>query len=622
MTSHASEPQAQSSQIQAAPSKSPLIEKSLSRASRLERREQKLARIISAWRIRLRKNQNTRLIVAGVFFLGLIVLTIRPELRLEVPWIIVLVTIFTYFVIRTRNIHRHVQGLEHLQSFIKRQKNRNLGRPSERSSDGAIKLATDLPLAPDLGILGSHSLFTLIDETITDFGEAKLLSWISSPLLNPDDIRKRQGAIQSLKKETWFYTRLTLITESEEFRLSTSQILEFLKHPFVSANFNRIFALNLIVWVSVVILVIASMMTGFASPTPFVMAFALLSLWTLNQFGSPFHKGIGLSHHLNLLSPVFEKIEKRCLSNAVLKELLPSIADAGPSREAKRVNRVLNFLGIQANPLLYMVINIFLPWTVTATYFLEKRRQKIATSFPQCLEELAEFEALSSLALMERYQTDVYPEISKTQVMDLHSVFHPLIERAAVVANDFRFPEGKTLGLLTGSNMSGKSTFLRTLGLNQILANMGAPVFAEKFHTHPLEIETCIEVSDSLRDGFSYFYAEVRRLKHLLARAATGAPVLFLIDEIFRGTNNRERQIGSRAVIRTLAKEANALGFVSTHDLELTALEESTPSVMNLHFREEIRGGEMFFTYKLHPGPCPTTNALKIMAAEGIAVET
>ena len=170
--------------------------------------------------------------------------------------------------------------------------------------------------------------------------------------------------------------------------------------------------------------------------------------------------------------------------------------------------------------------------------------------------------------------------------------------------------------------MSGKSTFLRTVGLNQFLANMGAPVFADEFSTTALTVESCIEVADSLRDGYSYFYAEVRRLKALLDSASKAGPILFLIDEIFRGTNNRERQIGSRAVIRALAEEPDAIGFVSTHDLELTSLESSLPGLFNLHFREEFSlAGDMVFSYLLRPGPCPTTNALKIMAKEGIAVD-
>jgi DNA mismatch repair ATPase MutS len=262
------------------------------------------------------------------------------------------------------------------------------------------------------------------------------------------------------------------------------------------------------------------------------------------------------------------------------------------------------------------------PWSQVAVYFLERHRQKIAIGFPKCIEELSELEVLGSLLIFDKYQTQTYPEFADTTTLQCQQVYHPLLERSRAVANDFSFPVKQTLGLLTGSNMSGKSTFLRTVGVNQVLANMGAPVFAEKFVTVPLKLETCIEVSDSLRDGYSYFYAEVRRLRDILKVAATSEPVLFLIDEIFRGTNNRERQIGSRAVIKTLAQQPTAIGFISTHDLELTNLEQAHPSLINLHFREDINDrGEMVFSYQLRHGPCPTTNALRIMKAEGINVE-
>ena len=263
-----------------------------------------------------------------------------------------------------------------------------------------------------------------------------------------------------------------------------------------------------------------------------------------------------------------------------------------------------------------------MPWSAVASWFLERRRRKISESFPICLQELAELEVLGSLVIFDRYQTSIYPELD-SGTLRMSDVFHPLIDRNHVIANDFGFQDGSSLGLLTGSNMSGKSTFLRAVGLNQTLANMGAPVFASEFATSPMKIETCIEVSDSLRDGVSYFYAEVRRLKALLEQAkAAGQSTLFLIDEIFRGTNNKERQIGSRAVIRALARlRPKALGFVSTHDLELTVLEKEEPAVVNLHFRETIEAGQMVFSYRLNPGPSPTTNALLIMAMEGLPVD-
>ncbi len=167
--------------------------------------------------------------------------------------------------------------------------------------------------------------------------------------------------------------------------------------------------------------------------------------------------------------------------------------------------------------------------------------------------------------------------------------------------------------------MSGKSTFLRTLGVNYILAYAGGPVCATAFQTIRCRIFTCIQVSDSVNDGVSYFYAEVKRLKSLLTELQKDHewPLLFLIDEIFKGTNNRERMIGSRAYVQELAK-GRGVGLIATHDLELVELADKIDGLYNYHFKEEVFNGKMVFDYELRPGPCPTSNALKIMQMEGL----
>jgi DNA mismatch repair ATPase MutS len=169
--------------------------------------------------------------------------------------------------------------------------------------------------------------------------------------------------------------------------------------------------------------------------------------------------------------------------------------------------------------------------------------------------------------------------------------------------------------------MSGKSTFLRTVGINVCLAQAGAPVCASRVSWTWSRLACCIRIDDSLDAGLSFFYAEVKRLKTILnlTHIRTDPPVLFLIDEIFRGTNNRERLIGSRAYIRALS-QGHGFGLVSTHDLELTDLEKDIPSMTNLHFQETVSAGALQFDYRLRPGPCPTTNALRIMQLEELPV--
>ncbi|MGE9743520.1 MutS family DNA mismatch repair protein [Bdellovibrio bacteriovorus] len=596
--------------------------KSLNNAQVLHRKEQRLNLLLARWQAKLQRHQSGRLMAGLLFFASLVPLSMNSEARagFAVPAVVLLV--FIYLVVRTRNIARHLQHLQRLQQFVVRQKKRCLGQMSGRSWKQAQEVSAEYPMIRDLGLVGSHSLWTVLDETFSEGGLRRLLHWMSVGPLNSAQLQQRQQQIQALRPQAWFFTRLGIQANSNELNLSTLQIQEFLKNSFVGPQFMKLLVANLVLWVLTVLALVFAVTTKTALPSFLFAAFPLLSLFSLGSVGRAFMQGTGLSHHLSALAPLFLAIEKKCESSPALAQLCGQIYKVRPSRTSQKLDTVLGFVGTQTNPILHFILNAMLPWTVTSVYFLERLRQKMVKDFPQCVEELSEFEVLGSLLIFDKYQTQTYPVLNGAMNLQCKQVFHPLLDRNKAVANDFGFPHSKSLGLLTGSNMSGKSTFLRTMGINQILSNMGAPVFADSYQTVPMKVETCIEVSDSLRDGYSYFYAEVRRLRDILLTAATDTPVLYLIDEIFRGTNNRERQIGSRAVIQTLANEKTSLGFISTHDLELTVLEQSSPSVMNLHFREDIdSAGKMVFHYHLNQGPCPTTNALRIMAAEGIKVD-
>ena len=198
-------------------------------------------------------------------------------------------------------------------------------------------------------------------------------------------------------------------------------------------------------------------------------------------------------------------------------------------------------------------------------------------------------------------------------------VGHPLLAHEQRVRNNFSLQGIGQLFLVTGSNMSGKSTFLRTIGINVCLAQAGSPVCAKSWEWSWMRIHSCLRVGDSLEEGLSYFYAEVKRLKRILLAASNqeSHPVLFLIDEIFKGTNNRERLLGSEAFIRELTT-GNGLGLVTTHDLELARLENELHCMTNVHFQETVGEKELRFDYQIRRGPCPTTNALRIMAMEGL----
>ena len=272
-----------------------------------------------------------------------------------------------------------------------------------------------------------------------------------------------------------------------------------------------------------------------------------------------------------------------------------------------------------------LFVNALLPWNAYIAYQLNKYKAQAAESIPIWLDIWFELEALCSLANFAYLNPDyTMPEItfdSSLVHFRANAISHPLLQDEVRVANDITFEHVNEMLLITGSNMAGKSTFLRTMGINLCLAYAGTTVNAKKLQTSLFEVYAAIKVSDSVTDGYSYFYAEVRRLRALLTRLEEQHEysLFFLIDEIFKGTNNRERLIGSEAYIHALA-DKNCIGAVSTHDLELVRLSEELPEIRNYHFQEQVVDGRMTFDYKLRIGPSPTTNALKIMELEGLPV--
>jgi DNA mismatch repair ATPase MutS len=270
-------------------------------------------------------------------------------------------------------------------------------------------------------------------------------------------------------------------------------------------------------------------------------------------------------------------------------------------------------------------LQLIVPWDFYFSYRLSRCKAAVTPLIPIWVDVWTELEALVSLAnlawLHQEYCIPDFQSSGQGGVFVAKDLGHPLITCDRKVTNDFELGTDKSIAIITGSNMAGKSTFLRTLGINLVLAYAGGPVSATHFAVSYFRIFACIKVSDSLADGLSYFYAEVKRLKAILdsVKNHPDAVHFVLIDEIFRGTNNRERRIGSQSYIRALA-ELPVIGAVATHDLELIRLEQEIPAVANYHFREEIVDGRMVFDYRIHPGPCPTTNALRIMEIEGLPV--
>jgi hypothetical protein len=378
---------------------------------------------------------------------------------------------------------------------------------------------------------------------------------------------------------------------------------------------------------------------GLVPPLWQLTAVLTLGLWWFRAraMAAAWDEALSLQAALAKLGAVFAQLESFSYDNKPhLRDLCRPFLDAQhrPSRYLSHLTLLVAGMSLRQNPLLGLLLNLLLPWDAYFTYRLSRARLAVSERAGEWMQTWFELEALSSLATFAYLNPEyAFPEVRATAGADAfraQALGHPLIPSEQKVCNDFTIPHLGWVGIITGSNMAGKSVFLKTVGANLALAYAGGPVSARAMQTLPFRLFACMEVSDSVTDGISYFYAEVRRLKALLAEleAPDPLPLLFFIDEIFRGTNNRERLIGSQAYVRALVGKHGA-GLIATHDLQLASLrvrladapaESPSAALVNYHFRDHVEDGRMVFDYVLHPGPSPTTNALKIMRLEGLPV--
>jgi hypothetical protein len=496
------------------------------------------------------------------------------------------------------------------------------------------------PFETDLDITGERSLHRLLDCAVTKEGSERLKSWLLNPRPDAVSMDHRQKLVLELKGHSVFRDKLQLL--SAFARLSTggptrkksgsthwnSRILvEWIEQ---SGAKNLLPTLILLTILAVVNLICVWLWLEDLIPRIWPLVFLIYvaaSLLNQSKIASVWGELQDLEKALTHFKVVFRYLESRCYHNTPgLAEICAPFAVEGkqPSVEIRKLGRLAAALGVRTNPLLALLFNVLVPWDFYFSYRLELVKKEIAHLLPRWLDAWHELETLNSLANFAYLNPGyVFPERrAGIDHFAARNLGHPLLKPESKICNDFELNEDQRIVILTGSNMAGKSTFLRTVGVNLALAYAGAPVNALSMQTSLFRLFTCIKVSDSVQDGLSYFYAEVKRLQALLAatEADDELPVLFLIDEIFRGTNSRERLIGSRSYIRSLSQR-RTMGLIATHDLELIKLADEIKGVTNHHFREDVFDSRMVFDYRLRPGPCPTTNALKIMRLEGLPVE-
>ena len=538
--------------------------------------------------------------------------------------------LFVFVALRHQRCARSLRRSELMRDLNRRQRARILLDWDALGAPALARASADHPYDNDLDLSGERSLLHLIDTAVSDGGSRRLAEWLQASDVDVEASRRRQRLVRELKPLTHLRDRLSL-----DARLVSSKRLkgEEIRQWFRNNHMEEIPVA--VLWAARVlsaatIAALIAFFSGVETQVWYSLALAqiVLALLVQKKIKRSFTSGRELHDRLRALRGLFRRLETfNYRDKPELADLCrPFYSDPRPARLIERLDGILNAISVRENVVVFGILNGLFPWDITAARRLREVQMDIGANIDDWMDRLYSMEALSSLANFAwLYPAAHFPDLldaGGAPVIQAEALGHVLIKREQRVANDVDISGIGTIIILTGSNMSGKSTFLRTIGINLALAYAGAPVLARSLRCTPLRMFTCIRVGDSVLDGISSFYAEVRRLRALLTALedAHPHPLLYFIDEIFRGTNNRERLIGSKSTIAALINKPG-LGLVTTHDLELTSLETLSSKIHNFHFREHIADGRMHFDYTLRQGPCPTTNALEIMRQEGLPVE-
>jgi DNA mismatch repair ATPase MutS len=486
----------------------------------------------------------------------------------------------------------------------------------------------DHPYTGDLDVFGRASLMQIVDATETSFGEAHLARLLSleEPGTFPVEVAARQEAVRELALRPEF--REALATAGAVLageRPDPAPMLDW------SEGTDR--APTGLAWMAWLVPIVVGIL-ALVGPALRLRATTITSI-LLVQLVWGLAASFRVSRVIDAVSAresavtrwrrmlvVVEAASFRApFLNGLRRRLL---GDGRPaSQEIAALERIVGFADARRNEVFRFLIGPFLMWDAHCALALLRWRARAGPRLRGCLDALGEVEAVASLAGFAFEHPDfAWPELSEHPVLEARALGHPLIPSDRRVDNDVRLPAAGRALVVTGSNMSGKSTLLRALGVNVVLANAGAPVCAAAMRIGPARVATSMRVTDSLAQNVSHFYAELKRLKRVLDFALDGtrAPVLFLFDEILHGTNSRERIAGAHAIIGELLSRG-AMGAASTHDLGIASMaDDLSGKVANVHFEEQVHGDVMTFDYILRPGVVRSSNALRLMRAVGIVV--
>ena len=497
------------------------------------------------------------------------------------------------------------------------------------------------PYAADIDLFGSGSLFELLCTARTRTGEDTLAGWLRGPAA-PDEIRARQAAVAELRDQLDLREELALLGGDLPIGVDFSGVAAWGRSPVLLKGWWP-FLVALVLGVAAMVCLGGWLYALFFVPLPDeppdfwqrvgALPFAVVLILE-GGFVALFFRRVQSvlasvekrGRDLAMLSAVLACLEKATFHSPRLVELHRDLTQGDhtgtpPSQRIAALGNLIDLLNSRKNQF-FMLFALLLLWGTQMAHAVERWRSHSGPSIGRWLDVVGQFEALCALAAFAHANpANPFPEIVDVgPVYDAEGLGHPLRPGGPGVRNDLKLGEATRVLIVSGSNMSGKSTFLRTIGVNAVLALAGAPVLAHRMRISPLALGATLRIQDSLQAGRSRFYAEILRVKQIVDISRGPIPLLFLLDEIFAGTNSHDRCIGAEGVVRGLAA-TGAIGLVTTHDLTLTHITDSLGGKgSNVHFADQFDEGTLQFDYQLREGVVKNSNALALMRAVGLEV--
>ena len=564
---------------------------------------------------------NIRLLV---FFVGVALwwFTIRPGI-LSGWWLLLPLAAFAALVLFHQGVRAKARRAKRAVAFYDQGVARIEDRWSGKGQQGNEFLDEHHPYTQDLDLFGKGSLFELLCTARTRGGEATLAAWLCAPAA-PEEVHARQVAIAELRPRLDLRETVALLGDDVRAGVHPDVLTAWAQSPVLSRlTVMRIVAGSL---AGLIVLTLIGQVAFGWGPLWFLLA--LLAKFAFEIRLRPWMRraGIDVTHavrDLTLLSQLLAHLETEQFHSPRLVSLRSALDTNGvpPSQQISRLRQWISLLESAKNQL-FIPIAFLLLWETQILLAIEAWRVRSGSAISRWLTALGEFEAFCALAgYAYEHPYDPFPELlTDAPCFEGEAIGHPLLPSAQCVRNDVNLGGELRVLVVSGSNMSGKSTLLRTVGINVVLALAGAPVRARRLRLSPLAVGATLRVQDSLQAGSSRFYAEITRLRQLMDMAKGSLPLLFLLDEILHGTNSHDRRVGAEALIRGFINR-NAIGLVTTHDLALAHIAETVaPRAANVHFEDQLADGKLVFDYRMRPGIVQKSNALELMRSVGLEV--